>query len=117
MGGMTSVPGTSVPGAVSTPGPDRHALRSRADELLGALAGPGAALREDQWTAIEALVADRRRALVVQRTGWGKSAVYFIAARLLRELGSGPTVIVSPLLALMRNQIDAAIRSLSLIHI
>lgn len=111
MGGMTSVPGTSVPGAVSTPGPDRHALRSRADELLGALAGPGAALREDQWTAIEALVADRRRALVVQRTGWGKSAVYFIAARLLRELGSGPTVIVSPLLALMRNQVEAAARA------
>ncbi|MET3859524.1 ATP-dependent DNA helicase RecQ [Dietzia sp. 2505] len=102
---------TSVPGAVSTTGPDRHALRSRADELLAALAGPGAALREDQWTAIEALVADRRRALVVQRTGWGKSAVYFIAARLLRELGSGPTVIVSPLLALMRNQVEAAARA------
>ncbi|MDX2358629.1 RecQ family ATP-dependent DNA helicase [Dietzia sp. PP-33] len=90
---------------------DRAALRSRADELLVALAGPGASLREDQWTAIEALVADRRRALVVQRTGWGKSAVYFIAARLLRELGSGPTVIVSPLLALMRNQVDAAARA------
>ncbi|MBB1009953.1 ATP-dependent DNA helicase RecQ, partial [Dietzia sp. SLG510A3-3B2-2] len=75
------------------------------------LAGPGAVLREDQWVAIEALVADRRRALVVQRTGWGKSAVYFIAARLLRELGSGPTVIVSPLLALMRNQVEAAARA------
>ena len=90
---------------------DRAALRARADELLGALAGPGAVLREDQWVAIEALVADRRRALVVQRTGWGKSAVYFIAARLLRELGSGPTVIVSPLLALMRNQVEAAARA------
>ncbi|MBB1031636.1 ATP-dependent DNA helicase RecQ, partial [Dietzia sp. SLG310A2-38A2] len=106
MGGMTS-----LPGAVSATGPDRHALRSRADELLSALAGQGATLREDQWTAIEALVADRRRALVVQRTGWGKSAVYFIAARLLRELGSGPTVIVSPLLALMRNQVEAAARA------
>ncbi|MGN7155759.1 RecQ family ATP-dependent DNA helicase [Dietzia cercidiphylli] len=90
---------------------DRAALRARADELLSALAGPDAALREDQWVAIEALVADRRRALVVQRTGWGKSAVYFIAARLLRELGSGPTVIVSPLLALMRNQVEAAARA------
>ncbi|MBB1051639.1 DEAD/DEAH box helicase [Dietzia sp. CW19] len=102
---------SSLPSAASTTGPDRHALRSRADELLTALAGQGAALREDQWTAIEALVADRRRALVVQRTGWGKSAVYFIAARLLRELGSGPTVIVSPLLALMRNQVEAAARA------
>src|SRR5699024_1622481 len=73
--------------------------------------GPEAALREDQWTAIEALVADRRRALVVQRTGWGKSAVYFIAARLLRESGAGPTVIVSPLLALMRNQVESAARA------
>src|SRR5699024_8729964 len=90
---------------------DRAALRARADELLSALAGPGAVLREDQWVAIEALVADRRRALVVQRTGWGKSAVYFIAARLLRELGSGPTVIVSPLLALMRNQVESAARA------
>ena len=68
-------------------------------------------LRDDQWTAIEALVVDRRRALVVQRTGWGKSAVYFIATALLRERGAGATVIVSPLLALMRNQIEAAARA------
>ncbi|GAA1385561.1 RecQ family ATP-dependent DNA helicase [Pseudonocardia kongjuensis] len=87
------------------------ALRARAEEVLGQLAGPGARLREDQWTAISALVAQHRRALVVQRTGWGKSAVYFVATALLREQGAGPTVIVSPLLALMRNQIDAAIRS------
>ena len=102
---------SSTPTDLSPAGLDRAALRSRADELLTALAGPGATLREDQWTAIEALVADRRRALVVQRTGWGKSAVYFIAARLLRELGSGPTVIVSPLLALMRNQVESAARA------
>lgn len=102
---------TSSPAAVTDADPDRAALRSRADELLTALAGPDATLREDQWSAIEALVADRRRALVVQRTGWGKSAVYFIAARLLRELGAGPTVIVSPLLALMRNQVEAAARA------
>src|SRR3954452_8205632 len=86
-------------------------LRERAEELLRALAGPSAILRDDQWTAIEALVVRRRRALVVQRTGWGKSAVYFIATALLREQGAGATVIVSPLLALMRNQIDAAARA------
>ncbi|GAA1174187.1 RecQ family ATP-dependent DNA helicase [Pseudonocardia alaniniphila] len=79
--------------------------------MLATLAGPSARLRDDQWTAIHALVADRRRALVVQRTGWGKSAVYFVATALLRAAGAGPTVIVSPLLALMRNQIDAAARA------
>ncbi|GIG60423.1 hypothetical protein Lfu02_47950 [Longispora fulva] len=83
-------------------------MRARAEELLRRLAGPKAVLRDDQWTAIEALVADRRRVLLVQRTGFGKSAVYFVATALLREQGAGPTVIVSPLLALMRNQVDAA---------
>ncbi|WP_412539865.1 DEAD/DEAH box helicase [Longispora sp. K20-0274] len=83
-------------------------MRARAEELLRRLAGPTAVLRDDQWTAIEALVADRRRVLLVQRTGFGKSAVYFVATALLREQGGGPTVIVSPLLALMRNQVDAA---------
>src|SRR5215472_1900010 len=83
-------------------------LRDEAEKCLRALAGEHARLREDQWTAIRALVADRRRALVVQRTGWGKSAVYFIATALLRARGAGPTVIVSPLLALMRNQVEAA---------
>ncbi|PPJ31517.1 recombinase RecQ [Nocardia nova] len=86
-------------------------LRESAESLLRELAGPESRLREDQWTAIEALVVQRRRALVVQRTGWGKSAVYFIAARLLRSQGRGPTVIVSPLLALMRNQVAAARRA------
>ncbi len=85
--------------------------RTRAERVLAALAGPGAVLREDQWIAIEALVVQRRRALVVQRTGWGKSAVYFVATALLRADGAGPTVIVSPLLALMRNQIAAATRA------
>ncbi|MGE5135456.1 MAG: RecQ family ATP-dependent DNA helicase [Gemmatimonadota bacterium] len=82
-----------------------------AERCLQALAGPQARLRPDQWRAIQALVGDRRRALVVQRTGWGKSAVYFVATALLRESGAGPTVIVSPLLALMRNQIAAAERA------
>lgn len=89
-------------------------LRAQADSVLARLVGDAtgtARLREDQWRAIEALVAERRRALVVQRTGWGKSAVYFVATSLLRARGSGPTVIVSPLLALMRNQVDAAARA------
>ena len=85
--------------------------RERAQAILEQLAGESAILREDQWVAIEALVVARRRALVVQRTGWGKSAVYFIAAKLLREQGRGATVIVSPLLALMRNQVPAAQRA------
>ena len=87
------------------------ALREEAERCLRSLAGPAATLRDDQWTAIRALVQDRRRALVVQRTGWGKSAVYFTATALLRSRGSGPSVIVSPLLALMRNQIEAAGRA------
>ncbi|MGA5453555.1 RecQ family ATP-dependent DNA helicase [Streptomyces umbrinus] len=89
-------------------------LRTAADTVLARLVGAPAGdarLREDQWRAIEALVADKRRALVVQRTGWGKSAVYFVATALLREQGAGPTVIVSPLLALMRNQVEAAARA------
>ena len=95
------------------PVPERNdpGLRDEAERHLRALAGDDARLRDDQWTAISALVTDRRRALVVQRTGWGKSAVYFVATSLLRKRGAGPTVIVSPLLALMRNQIEAAGRA------
>jgi ATP-dependent DNA helicase RecQ len=86
-------------------------LVERATELLQALTRRAdARLRDDQLEAVDALVAARRRVLLVQRTGWGKSAVYFIATKLLREAGSGPTILVSPLLALMRNQIDAAAR-------
>jgi Rad3-related DNA helicase len=84
------------------------ALAERAQALLAALAGPGAALRDDQLAAIRALVVDRRRAVVVKRTGWGKSAVYFLATRLLRDDGAGPTLLVSPLLSLMRDQIAKA---------
>ncbi len=98
---------------------ERVAVRECAEEVLRRLAGEHAVLREDQWRAIEALVVDRRRVLCVQRTGWGKSAVYFVATALLRdgitaEPGdppAGPTVIVSPLLALMRNQVEAAARA------
>jgi ATP-dependent DNA helicase RecQ len=71
---------------------------------------PDAEFRPGQLEAIKDVVADRARVLCVQRTGWGKSAVYFVATALLREAGAGPTLIVSPLLALMRNQIAAAER-------
>ncbi|MFC5029387.1 DEAD/DEAH box helicase [Streptomyces sp. So13.3] len=90
------------------------ALRTAADTVLSRLVGDStgtARLREDQWLAVESLVAHGRRTLVVQRTGWGKSAVYFVATALLRQRGGGPTVIVSPLLALMRNQVEAAERA------
>lgn len=78
--------------------------------LRETLDDPTAEFRDGQWEAICSLVEDRGRMLVVQRTGWGKSMVYFLAARLLRDQGSGPTLLVSPLLALMRNQIEAATR-------
>ena len=91
---------------------DRTELRAEAEQHLRSLVGSDSAtLYDDQWAAIEALAVDRRRALVVQRTGWGKSAVYFVATALLRARGAGPTVIISPLLALMRNQIEAADRA------
>ena len=90
--------------------PSTTAIDARAGELLRELAGPDAVFREHQLEAVRDLVEDRARVLCVQRTGWGKSAVYFIATALLREQGAGPTLIVSPLLALMRNQIAAAQR-------
>jgi ATP-dependent DNA helicase RecQ len=82
-------------------------LQDRARAALRALVGDDAEFRGDQFEAIHALVAERRRTLVVQRTGWGKSAVYFVATKLLRDQGAGPTLLISPLLSLMRNQIDA----------
>ncbi|UGT41720.1 RecQ family ATP-dependent DNA helicase [Nocardia yamanashiensis] len=108
---VTSTDSFPSPSSETAPTSTGSALRADAEALLRELAGPAARLREDQWVAIEALVVDRRRALVVQRTGWGKSAVYFISAKLLRAQGRGPTVIVSPLLALMRNQVAAAERA------
>jgi ATP-dependent DNA helicase RecQ len=80
------------------------------DRLRELTGDPAAEFRADQLDAIRDVVVDRARVLCVQRTGWGKSAVYFIATALLREAGAGPTLIVSPLLALMRNQIAAAER-------
>ncbi|AKT27943.1 hypothetical protein RYA05_32050 [Pseudomonas syringae pv. actinidiae] len=85
--------------------------RNEAEQLLKtALSDPTAQFRDGQWEAIDALVNQRQKLLVVQRTGWGKSSVYFISTRILRDLGMGLTIIISPLLALMRNQIEAANR-------
>lgn len=85
--------------------------KQEAQQLLQtALANPAAEFREGQWEAIDALVNHRQKLLVVQRTGWGKSSVYFISTKIFRDRGMGPTIIVSPLLALMRNQIESAQR-------
>jgi ATP-dependent DNA helicase RecQ len=87
-------------------------VRDDGQRLLVRLTGSqSATFRPGQWEAIDRLVVGRQRVLVVQRTGWGKSAVYFIATRLLRDDGAGPTVLISPLLALMRNQLQMAERA------
>lgn len=86
--------------------PEQKAL----EYLRVSLGNPEARFRPDQWEAIDKTVIDKSRLLLVQRTGWGKSIVYFLATRLLRDQGAGPTLLISPLLALMRNQIEAAER-------
>ena len=93
----------------------RHAegerrLRVEAEKRLRAMAGVGGEFREGQFEAIAEAVVGGGRLLLVQRTGWGKSLVYFLATRLLRDRGAGPTLLISPLLALMRNQIEMAAR-------
>jgi len=93
--------------------PDRPTIAQVHIELadhVRALAGPDAVPRPEQADAVAAIVAERRRTLLVARTGFGKSAVYFSATRMLRERGWGPTLVVSPLLALMRDQVAAARR-------
>ncbi|MEQ9552439.1 MAG: RecQ family ATP-dependent DNA helicase [Coleofasciculus sp. G3-WIS-01] len=86
-------------------------LKAQALSLLRqALNNPTAQFRDGQWEAIASIILARSRLLVVQRTGWGKSIVYFLATRLLRDNNTGPTLLISPLLALMRNQIVAAER-------
>ncbi len=88
----------------------RRGMRDRALECLrAALAQPDAEFRDGQWESIEALLK-RRRLLVVERTGWGKSIMYFLATRLLRDSGAAVSLLISPLLALMRNQLAAARR-------
>lgn len=76
--------------------------------LLHQMLGADKNFRPGQWEAIEAVAIKKQRALVVQRTGWGKSLVYFLATKLLREKGAGPTLLISPLLSLIRNQINMA---------
>ena len=91
---------------------DSAALHEEALESLRALTGrEDARFHPGQFEAIQALVAERRRVLVVQRTGWGKSAVYFLSALLQRRRGAGPALIISPLIALMRDQVAAARRA------
>jgi ATP-dependent DNA helicase RecQ len=85
-------------------------VAERALELLRQALGDEAEFRSGQLEAILELVESRRRVLVVERTGWGKSSVYFIATKLLREQGGGPTFLISPLLALMRDQVRTAER-------
>ena len=103
---------TAVSDPATTEVPPSTATHAQALEVLRELVGnPAAGFHEGQFEAIEALVDGGRRALVVQRTGWGKSAVYFVASLLLRRRGAGPTLIVSPLLALMRDQVAAAARA------
>ena len=85
-------------------------MKQHAQQLLRRMLGPEADFRPGQWEAVEAVALRRERALVVQKTGWGKSLVYFLATKLLREQGAGPTLLVSPLLSLMRNQIEMASR-------
>src|SRR5437867_3729845 len=82
--------------------------RAKAESLLRQMLGQDKSFREGQWEAIRVAAVLKQRVLVVQRTGWGKSIVYFIATKILRDGGSGPALLISPLLALMRNQIEAA---------
>src|SRR6266853_6931901 len=82
--------------------------KEKARAILQQMLGPGADFRDGQWEAIDLAANRRQRVLVVQRTGWGKSIVYFLAANILRDAGAGPALLISPLLSLMRNQILAA---------
>ena len=89
--------------------PIENLLRNQATQLLKqALENPSASFKSGQLEAIEAVVRHNHRTLVVQPTGWGKSMVYFIATKLLRERGSGTALMISPLIALMRDQVRAA---------
>ena len=99
-------PPQSDPPATLTP--ERHEIATR---VIEALAGPGSALRDDQERAVAALCEPAARVLVVQATGWGKSAVYWAATAILRAEGAGTTLVVSPLLSLMRDQVAAAAKS------
>jgi len=109
----TPFDGDTIDGAAANAAvADAGSTRAQALVVLRKLVGRADAdFHDGQFEAIEALVDGGRRALVVQRTGWGKSAVYFVSSLLLRARGAGPTLIVSPLLALMRDQVAAAERA------
>ena len=84
-------------------------MQNKATQFLRQMTNnPSAEFHDGQYESIYELVANSSKMLVVQKTGWGKSAVYFISTKLLREQGKGPTIIISPLIALMRNQIISA---------
>ncbi|WP_020376798.1 RecQ family ATP-dependent DNA helicase [Candidatus Microthrix parvicella] len=101
---------TRAPSVVEPPRPSRAEVAEELTAHVRALAGPNALPRPEQVDAVTAVVADRQRTLLVARTGFGKSAVYFSATAMLRARGWGPTVVISPLLALMRDQVAAAER-------
>ena len=82
-------------------------IYKRAEGILHSLYGKNAAFRDGQYEAIEATMT-KKRTLLVQKTGWGKSLVYFVCTKLMREHGRGVTLVVSPLLVLMQNQTEAA---------
>ena len=86
---------------------NQYDFREKAYAILLQAYGPTAAFRDGQLDAIEHAMFGNKT-LVVQKTGWGKSLVYFIATRILRDYGAGPTIIISPLLALMQNQVESA---------
>src|SRR6187455_1555552 len=92
----------------ATLSPQRSRIAAR---VIAAIAGDGAVLREDQALAVAALCEPAARVLVVQATGWGKSAIYWAATAIRRDEGFGPTLVVSPLLSLMRDQVAAASRA------
>ena len=85
-------------------------MQARATELLTKALGPGAEFRDGQLDALRVIVEQKKRLLLVQRTGWGKSVVYFLAARMLRDEGCGPAILISPLLSLIRDQMRFAER-------
>ncbi len=105
-----SVKGPVSSAPIEPPRPTEAEVATELARHVQALAGPGASPRPEQIAAVTAVVAGRQRTLLVARTGFGKSAVYFSATRMLRDRGWGPTVVVSPLLALMRDQVAAAQR-------
>ena len=109
---MTESAPTTPPPTTSPESSAHDDFAAAAQRILSELtADPDAQFRDGQLESIRDLVEFKKRVLVVQRTGWGKSAVYFVATRMLRSAGTGPSLIISPLLALMRDQIAAAQRA------